>query len=226
MGVAFWASGQSGASLGSCPRCRHGRGDPAARAPCGHISLATPCCCPREPRRGHRASHPGDNNGQRGGGVPGHGAIWGGGCSFHNPPPFWMLDPGDPEFNPTYGGGTRCPRRRWLVTAEMSPPAGSGEALAVARSGGDGREGGPRHPPCHCALAPSPPRSGARVPEGRGGTCRSAAAVMALGTWQPGPCLCRALCCPQSCHLRPRLPSMVGDWGGGHGGFRHGDWGH
>lgn len=162
-GVAFWASGQSGASRGSCPRCRRGRGDPAARAPCGHISLATTAAVPESHAgsRGHRASHAGDNSGQ---GVPGRGAIWGGGrggCSFQQPP-LWMLDPGDPEFNPTYGAGTRCPRRRWLVTAQMSPSAGSGEALAAARRGG----GRSATPPCHGALAPSPPRSGPRVPRG------------------------------------------------------------
>lgn len=42
-------------------------------------------------------------------------------------------------------------------------------------------------------------------PQGRGGTCRSAAAVMALGTWQPGPCLCR-VCVVPSAVIRGRGP--------------------
>lgn len=113
---------------------------------------------------------------------------FGGGVSSTKPPPRWMLDPGDPEFNPTYGAGRRCPRRRWVVTAEKSPPAGAGEALAVAG-------GGARPLSRRVGSVTSPQRDGGSrargrgslwVPGGPGGTCLSAASVMALGTWQPG----------------------------------------
>lgn len=129
----------------------------------------------------------------------------GGSCLPAAPP---VLDPGDPEFNPTYSAGRRCPQRRSVVTAEKSPPGG--------RCRGAGRGGGARGP-CHGALAPSPPRSKiagpvcwagpAAGPRGPGGTCRSAASATALGTWQPGP--------PPRRHLRSLPPSC---WGAGRGG--------
>lgn len=148
----FGPAAKAGPAAGHVPHghtCPHGRGDP--QLAWGHSSQA----CPPEP--------PGDTSI-----VPplsitlvttGHGAVWGRGVSLScHPPPLWMLHRGDPEFNPTYGSARRCPGHRWVVTSEKSPPAGSGEALAVVR-------GGPRAP-CHRALAPSPPRSAAAAPGG------------------------------------------------------------
>lgn len=68
------------------------------------------------------------------GGWQGTGTGGFGGCVSQDP---WMLDRGDPKFNPTYGAGRRCPRCRWVVTAEKCPPGSTGEALTAA---GGGRE--------------------------------------------------------------------------------------
>lgn len=120
-------------------------------------------------------------------GCQGTEGLGGGVTSTNPPPPRWMLDPGDPKFNPTYGAGRRCPRRRWVVTAEKSPPAGAGEALAVAGGGARplsrrvGSVTSPQRDGGSCARG----RGSLWVPGGPGGTCLSAASVMALGTWQP-----------------------------------------
>lgn len=133
-----------------------------------------------------------------------------------------MLDPGDPEFNPTYGAGRRCPRRRWVVTAEKSPPAGAGEALAVAgsKAGGDTNA---RPMSQRVGSVTSPQRDGGSrargqgwagslwVPGGPGGTCLSAASVMALGTWQPGLHMCARVCVSPPLSFEAAAPLMVGN---------------